>query len=537
MRRIFAVLLTLAVAVTVCSCESAETEVPVVTTTKAVDEALGTGTLSLQFSASDSLNPYEAQTLANQQISSLLYDGLVCLDEDLNPTYRIAQRISLSGKKCTVTLKSVMFSDGTAITADDVVYSIKRAKEAKYSGYADQLKNIVSYSASGDGTFVFTTEYEDINIASILDFPIIKSGSEDMANDDGKEIPPIGAGRYVYNEDSGVYTLTGNSKYYRTVPKNTVYLVNTPDEESLDFNIRSGNVNICYSGINIEDLPSMNGNIYRAKQTNFVFIGMNTQEGILSRSDLRKAVSACLDRDAIIKEAFYTYAKGADNLFPSGYSTTKELDGVISTIQNAEACKSYLKSAGYENGITLTLLYNKDNLYHADTAELIISQAAACGITVKADGRNYKNYKACVESGNYTMYLGEVKLSKSLDFTTLINKDNNYNIIETEKINTTITSTQKKTASLPSGATVVNTTGAATTEADNIKVRKICDVYESYMKGKIKASELVNAFIESMPFVPVCWRMGVVSSSSSVSPVAVATASDAYYNIELLTVE
>ena len=101
--------------------------------------------ITLLYSAADGFNPYTVKTEINRNLCKLIYEPLVKLDNEFNPIFSIAENVNLDGKNCIVKIKTVKFSDGTDVTADDVVYSFNLAKNSQ-SGYASKLYNIGSAS-------------------------------------------------------------------------------------------------------------------------------------------------------------------------------------------------------------------------------------------------------------------------------------------------------------------------------------------------------------------------------------------------------
>ena len=65
-----------------CSCASSNNNIE--TTSDVTKNEI---TLSLPFSATDSLNPYVAVTKVNQELSMLMYDPLIKLNEKFEPVY------------------------------------------------------------------------------------------------------------------------------------------------------------------------------------------------------------------------------------------------------------------------------------------------------------------------------------------------------------------------------------------------------------------------------------------------------------------
>ena len=104
-------------------------------------------------------------------------------------------RSKIAGKTtCTIQLRDdVTFSDGTSLSAEDVVYSLEQAK-GKGSIYRERLSDVTSITASGSTTVVIEINAADAAFDSLLDIPIIsRSGGSN----------PIGTGPYVLNTKKG----------------------------------------------------------------------------------------------------------------------------------------------------------------------------------------------------------------------------------------------------------------------------------------------------------------------------------------------
>ena len=138
----------------------------------------------------DSLNPYRCSTRTNLELAGLLYRSLVRLSPSLEPQKELAQEITLDGLTCTVALKEgQVFSDGSAVTAADVVYSYNLAKGS--AAYQARFTGVKSAAAAGNSV-VFTLTAPNRNFASLLDFPILKNGTGE------EDATPVGGGLYVY---------------------------------------------------------------------------------------------------------------------------------------------------------------------------------------------------------------------------------------------------------------------------------------------------------------------------------------------------
>lgn len=521
-------------------------------------EPLGSGEIYVCFSASDSLDPYSAETSANQQLASLLFDPLVRLSPTLEPEFRLAESVKLNGRDVVITLRDAVFSDGSAVTASDVIYSLGRAKKAKNRVYTDQLKIITDYSERSEKEISLRLRRPDPLIANVLDFPILKEGSTSRRNDDDKALPPIGCGRYVYSDNSGTYTLTGNKNYYGKTPANTITLNNTPDREALQYSVRAGEVDIYYSGVMTGELLSMSGRTGTVIHPNIVFLGLD-YTGIFADKDLRCAVSAMIGRREICSSAYYNYATSAHGLFPDKTSPAESIAGnagdAFSEEPDQKAATEFLKRAGYsgknadgyytnsKRGILeLELLYNRENVYQKNAAQILAKQLKNCGVSVSLDDRSAGNYKTAVMNRDYDLYIGEIKLSKDFDYTVMLSGE----IVAGKTIAPTTLPTTAKTTAKPretdedgdpvyrDEATTASTTSAPKKEKKN---ENMSAAYANYLSGKLTYQKFLSKFKVEMPFVPIAFRSGVVSYNSNLSLEAVSTISDAYYNIEYLTVK
>ena len=132
--------------------------------------------VTMLYNRADTFDPYTAKTELNRNLSLLLYDPLIRLDNEFNVDKCIAESVSLKENICTVKLKNISFTDGTPVTAQDVLYTYSLAKKTG-SIYASRFYEISSLVSKDSKTLVFTLKKNDPCFERLLDFPIIKDGS------------------------------------------------------------------------------------------------------------------------------------------------------------------------------------------------------------------------------------------------------------------------------------------------------------------------------------------------------------------------
>ena len=462
--------------------------------------------VNLAYSFKDVLNPFTAKTKQNQELSKLLFDPLIKLNNDFEPENFIASEIKQDGKTLTIKIKNISFTDGTALTSDDVIYSLRQAV-AEGSNYKSKLYNVANFYAVDSKTLVIETNYADKHFSSNLDFPIIKSGTANLKNENNIAVAPIGCGRYTIHSDDGEYVLKANKSYYNgKIKLDTIYLVNCPDEASLSHYMSIGKISMVYSDLSDSAIPKLAGSAVDTITTSLVYVGINSNYGATSDVKLRLAVSFGLDRASISSNAYFGYASPATSLYPSNLSDIGGLESIDSK-QNKEQAIAYLNELGYNdiddlgyyvddkgNRLTLNLLYNSENAAREAAAKQIVIQLKKCGIEVNTVEADFEEYKSLLSSGSFELYIGEVRLSNSLDVMPIFDKrDIIYGIPYVSAAHTAL---------------------------------------QDYYNGNSDILAATSCFVSEMPFIPVCYRKGVVVASDNIINKISPSVSDIYNNIQ-----
>lgn len=468
---------------------------------------------TLLYCKSDSFSPYTAQTKANQQLCFLLFDSLVKIDNDMVVHNSIAKKIeAVSSRSYKVYLKSVSFSDGSSITAEDVLYSIKLAKKSN-TRYKNQLAKVKSFYAEDQDTVIINLKENSKDFKNCLDFPILKNGTQSKKTKSSVGIPPIGSGRYVLDIQNKQIIL--NKKYHGTKPKiKTIQLLCAPDDESAAHYIEMGGISLVYTDLSDGTIPTMNGNLSEVHLNNFVYLGVNySKYSLMSNENMRYAVASGIDRSAIVKQAFYSYAEEAIGPFRKEWSETKTLQNLEEN-QNIDVSVANLEKMGYNDKnaggyymnsggdvITLTLLCNK-NASRLAAAKLIKEQLKAVGIKIIVNAVDWKTYKSELSKKNFDLYLAETKIEADLDIIPIISNKSNL------------------------------TYGMSKKGKENSSAK----AFKDYLAGKLSIYDFINTFYSEMPVIPVCYRNGVVISSKDLSSVPKSSYSDIFYGIEKISI-
>ncbi len=514
---------------------------------------------TLAYSSTDVLNPYTAATRVNQELSQLLFDPLVKLDSGFQPVYVLAESVSLNGTSCVIKLRSAKFSDGSAVTAEDVTYSIKKARESA-TRYKTQVDNIKSASASGASTVSLTFQKADPYAVNLLDFPIIKMNSDTRKDDDNRDLPPVGSGRYIY--DSKTATLQANPSYMDgSLRIASITLMDAPDTEALQHAIEVGSLSMYFTDLSDNVLPKMVGKSVSVYMNNLVYLGVNFNNGLLAQPEIRQALSAALDRTTLTESAYYGHALPASTPFPSVWQEATAMDSVPLT-PNMEQVVANLEKVGYNkkdndgywvndkgNRVSLRLTCNMDNSARLNASNAIKEQLAEAGIEINVRTINQEAYTAEVTSGAFDLYLGEVKLPNNMDITQLVTYGGSVaygltppgSAASSQPASSQTASSQPASSSAPSDSSAPQSGGDPSSgdspagEGDGqpeAPIPSTAETVADFYAGRAMLSEITSSFTSELPVIPLLHRCGQVTYSSRLAVGPVSTISDLFFGIE-----
>ena len=499
--------------------------------------------ISLLYSASDSLNPYKAETELNRQIGLLIFDSLVKLDSEFQPQYILAKSIEISKKECTITLKNALFSDGSAVTADDVAFSLKLAQESKLK-YSEQLKTVKSYTVEATDTIKLHLTKTDPYFGNMLDFPIMKKDSDNLKDENNIILCPTGSGRYVF--DNETKRLKANNMYILGVPTTSeIELINAPDETVVKYNLEANNVSIYYSPLNDGVIPSMSGKSIPLALNNLIYLGVNLNNSFLKDAKARYAVSAAISRTEICNDAYYSYATEAVGIFNAAFSDAGSLQNLSKT-PDLENVVANLTEIGYneknDDGfyisknnkvLTLKLVTYDGNERSVKTAELIKQQLESVGIKVNLVSLNWDDYVTALKERSFDLYLAEVQLGNNMDVTELVTSNGKlaYGILSP----TPASPSTEEDAQLDS-STLENDEQNSNNKPDDkteyiSSVPLLDNVVSAFYNEELSLVDIINAFNAELPIIPVCHRLGITVCDAKLNVDSMSSISDAYFGI------
>lgn len=461
---------------------------------------------TIPYIRSDSLNPYLSVEQLNQSISTLIYDSLFSVDNSFKAQPLIAQSYTQAENKITVKLKSVKFTDGTAVTPDDVVYSFILAK--KCDSYKPYLKNIADCSADGAVNVVFTLKNANPFETANLFFPILKKGSEDeKSSDDYSAKLPVGSGRYTLSDDGKTNYLSVNkARLGGYHPKyNKIGLKDVADTAAIPNLFSFGEVDFYTESFTDGKAVRYTGNAATRETSALTFIGINSDRKIFSDSKVRRAIALLLDRKDLAAVAFAGFARETSTPFnPNFYGLNGCTLPPIKYDKNA--AKELLDEAGFnkfngdgirysESGtLRIRLLVNKENAFRLALARSVQQALEKADIDVTLKEYSYRNYVSAVENGEYDIYIGEAIISNGFNLNSFFSESGSLSF-------------------------------GINSEFECI------DKYRDFMSGKAEMQEFLDDFSDELPFIPIAYRQSITVRSDKIKTDSKTTVSDFYSNV------
>lgn len=458
--------------------------------------------IRIAFNKNDSLNPYLAFSEANRLASSLLFDPLVKLTPSYQAEPYLAQSVQNNGSAVTVSLRrDVRFSDGSSLSAEDVVYSFEQARAS--SQYQSQLSSFTSCSAADDGTVVFQLSSADRLAENLLTFPIVKSGS--LLTGSGVSKGLVGTGRYQLQENGSEYTLTANGSHFSGSPMvQAIQLISITDDSALASSVDVGLIDYLFLDLSSTEEFSIGAANAPVAMNNLVYLGMNANRTYFQDARFRRAIGAAIDYPDLLQRAYSGHAQEAKTVLNPAFYELADLS--LENRRDTAEAASLLEELGYvdrdsegyriNNGrrITLNLVVNQENTARVSIAQRMKDYLRSAGIDVNVEQLDYESYRLRVLRGEYDLYVGEVKLEDNFDLSPFFS-GNGFS------------------ASLDISP-------------------ELLSAYQGFRIGAGTTQSLVETFEEQLPFVPLVYRSGMVAFSRDFPATVTATEQDVFYSIQ-----
>jgi len=399
----------------------------------------GTGEAPADFSymigaEPETLDPAYITALNDGRLADALFEGLTVNDsQDLTPRCAIAKEweISQDGLVYTFYLRNCSWSDGTPVTAEDFVYSWKRALDPKTAAdYAYMLYCI-------EGAEDFNTgraPWEKVQIRALdkatlqvrlarptayfLDLtsfstylPVQRRCVETHKDDWTKPNKLIGNGPYILSQRKlGQKLRLKKNPFYWDAANVKSHIIDayTFEDSMTRFNVyETGGVDL------ITDVPSTltaklqdRPDYHTTPNLGTYFYRFNVTRPPFDDVRVRKAISLAIDRKALVKKVTRGNEIPATSFVPpgiKGYPCPDLLE------YNPQKARKLLAAAGYPDGKgfrQVKLLYNTSENHEKLADVIAFMLKKELGIDVVASNQEWKVFLNTIRDLDYTFARG-----------------------------------------------------------------------------------------------------------------------------------
>jgi peptide/nickel transport system substrate-binding protein len=415
-----------------------------------VEDSLIVGIYSTHTTEIRPLNPQERDIVS---IYGMVYESLVTVDDNGLPQPLLAENWTESdnGKTWTFTLReNVTFSDGTPLTAADVVASCQYLLDLAHNnedenaqGFYRSLRFMVdNISARDDRTVVIKAGRSYYGILYALTFPIVPAAQVDTPN-------PLGTGPYIISafEPANYLWLKVNDNWWQTKPQVKEIMVSLfSSNKELITAYEYGRVDTAFTrSVAASQYKSGNSSLaitYNTRQLETLLLNHNSYP--LDDVNVRKAIRAAVDADLISQKVYMGMTVDADT--PIASTSWLYYDQSGDYKYNLELAKQLLADDGWSDidgdGVLdkavgtdkvkhfymhLLVYEDPENDVRYETANMIADMLGALGISVTVDVMKYDEEKAKLEADSFDMALASFQMDITPDAGFMLMKGNQGN--------------------------------------------------------------------------------------------------------------
>ena len=370
----------------------------------------------------------------NKYATGLMFLPLMELDADLNFEGMLADSITTEDNKNFIVHidDAATWSDGTPVTADDVVYTALRLASPVigntammyyvFEGVGDDgfveegAESIDGIQKVDDKTVQFTTKeempittFENSYARYLLTLPkhvIEQYSEEELSTADWFNHPDVVSGPFIVTDfDVDHYiSYEANKDYWKGAPKIDKLNIKIVDGSQLYAGLQSGEIDITQqtmSDIPQEDYESVEALdnvevVYGSPVTNqSVFIQTKNVPDVR----VRQAMLYAIDRKMVLEQLLKGKGEVADG-FLSSASPFYD-DSIVPVEQDVEKAKELLAEAGWDGSQTLRFYVNSGDSAFVNAANVFVAQWAAVGIKVEVQTVDFATLMSVAGTNDY----------------------------------------------------------------------------------------------------------------------------------------
>ena len=369
-----------------------------------------------------SLDPHQGKETPAVQVNTQIFDTLVTVDPETNEVVpQIAESWEQTDDQTYVfkIREGIKFHDGSDLTAEDVKFSLDRARNSAAVSYIVNFIEEVTVDDDHTVTVKTTAPYAPTLRNLAIPFAAIVPKAVVEADENAFIQNPVGSGPYKFVEwNHGDHvTLKAFDDYYAGKPETENLIMKViPETSQRTIALETGEVDLAYD-LAVNDIPKVNSDdkltVYEIPSLTCWYVSMNMNKKPFDNPKVREAMSMAIDRQTIIDTINAGSGQTADAIIAPavfGYYST----GVKE--YNPTKAKELLAEAGYPNGFSTTLWVN-DNQSRIEMCQAMQAMLLEVGVQSNLEVLEFGSFISRTTAGDHDLaYFGWTTSSGDADY-------------------------------------------------------------------------------------------------------------------------
>lgn len=424
MNRIIALALALVLLLTGCSWNEPAYVVPgdLTDNSGATEDGAAEDTqraLALTYYPNRSLNPYHCTDYTNRLLFSLIYQGLFAVDRDYNvsPVLCSSYTVSMDMQTWTFHLAAATFSDGTAVTPEDVRASLQSSMGSAW--YGNRLQHVQSISIVGDAV-VLQLDTPCENLPILLDIPIVKAAQVGDTH-------PIGTGPYRLDGAQLKRQAAWWCSAQLSISAQTIPLVEATGADQIRDNLESFDIGLVCADPGDQDYADFRRDyeLWNCENGLFMYLMVSEKSELFKNDSIRTALTHVIDRDTLISDHYHGLARSAT--LPASPQSPYYSSKLAANFGYDPEKFSQAVAAAQAQGSEITLMVCSADLNRTKVARDIADALRSSGLAVTLKTVSSAELVSELRWGTYDLFLGQTRLSANMDLSAFFDQNGALN--------------------------------------------------------------------------------------------------------------
>jgi peptide/nickel transport system substrate-binding protein len=371
------------------------------------------------------LDPRLANDTTARRVGEQIFDGLVELDPQLRARPALAESWTETSPTVWVfkLRRGVRFHDGSALTAEDVVFTYTTILDAAFRAPLRGLYIPISRVEAVDNETVrFTLSAPYAPLLKYADMGIVsKRAVEQLGADFASR--PIGTGPYKFVswQRNSRIVLEPHASYWKGAPKLSQVVFNIiPDNTTRAAALESGDVDLIHSPLSPQDIARLKGNsrlaVTEMTGLGITYLNVNQADPVLNDVRVRRALAHFIPQQTIVRQIYRAMDQPANSMLLPAWSGIYT-DDVTQPGHNIARAKALLAEAGWRDTnndgvldkdgrpLALVIRTHSEDPNRIQVVELLVSIFRSSGIQARAEITEFPALVQALFAGNYQVAL------------------------------------------------------------------------------------------------------------------------------------